>query len=96
MTEYRLLVEEDALAFVEGLDEKSERICKQNLKKLANDPYPGGGRGDKKRLVVDGDVVYRLHIGRTFRAFYDIDEDADVVRILEVLPIDDAHKRYGF
>lgn len=96
MTEYRLLVEEDALEFIERLDEKSERICKQNLKKLAEDPYPGGGQGDKERIVVDGEEVYRLHIGRTFTAFYVIDEDADVVRILEVLPIDDAHKRYGF
>lgn len=96
MTEYRLLVEADALEFVETLDEKSERICKQNLEKLAENPYPGTGRGDKERLVVDGETVYRLHIGRTFTAFYDIDEDGNAVRIHESLPIDEAHKRYGF
>lgn len=96
MTEYRLLIEEDALEFIESLDEKSERICKSNLKKLADNPYPGEGPGDTERLVLEGETVYRLHIGRTFTAFYDIDEDVGVVRILEVLSIDDAHKRYGF
>lgn len=95
MTEYRLQVEEEALAFIESLDEKSERICKENLKKLAEDPYPGSGKGDKERLVVDGEEVYRLHIGRTFTAFYDILEGENVVQIFEVLPIDEAHKRYG-
>lgn len=96
MTEYRLLVEEDVLAFLTALDEKSERICKRNLKKLATDPYPGSGAADKERLAVDGELVYRLHIGRTFTAFYDIDEAEGVVRVLELLPIDEAHKRYGF
>lgn len=96
MTDYRLLIEEEALEFIEGLNEKSERICKQNLKKLADTPYPGSGQGDKERLVVDGEKVYRLHIGRTFTAFYDVDETASTVKVLEVLPIDDAHKRYGY
>lgn len=95
MTEYRLLVEADVLAFIEGLDEKSERICKRNLEKLAENPYPGRGKGDKERLEVDGETVYRLHIGRTFTAFYDVDEDQETVRVLELLPIDEAHERYG-
>lgn len=95
MTEYGIQVEEEALGFIESLDEKSERICKDNLKKLADDPYPGSGKGDKERLVVDGEEVYRLHIGRTFTAYYDILESEGVVMILEVLPIDEAHKRYG-
>lgn len=96
MAEYDLLVEQEALDFVNGLDEKSERICKENLKKLTEDPYPGSGKGDKERLVVEGEQVYRLHIGRTFTAFYDIDEEANAVRVFEVLPIDEAHKRYGY
>lgn len=95
MSEYTLLVEEAALAFINGLDEKSERICKDNLKKLATDPYPGSGKGDKERLVVDGEEVHRLHIGRTYTAFYDIEESDEVVRVLEVLPIDEVHDRYG-
>ena len=96
MTEYKLLVEQEALEFVKSLDEKSERICKENLKKLVENPYPGRGRGDKEKLAVDGEVVFRLHIGRTFTAFYEILEDEGAVRVLEVLPIDEAHDRYGF
>jgi len=95
MADYDLLVERDALEFVDGLDEKSERICKDNLAKLADDPYPEGGTGDKERLVVDGEEVYRLHVGRTYTAFYDVDDDEQAVYVLEVLPIDEAHKRYG-
>jgi len=95
MAAYQLLIEQDALNFINTLDEKSERICKDNLKKLAEDPYPGSGKGDKERLVVEGTETYRLHIGRTYTAFYDINEGNNAVEVLEVLPIDEAHKRYG-
>lgn len=96
MAAHDLLVEREALAFINRLDEKSERICKENLKKLGEEPYPGRGKGDKEKLVVDGEEVYRLHIGRTFTAFYEILEDEKAVRVLEVLPIDEAHDRYGY
>ena len=96
MAAYDLLIEQDALEFINGLETKSERICKDNLKKLAEDPCPGSGKGDKERLVVDGEEIHRLHIGRTYTAFYDIDNNANTVHIFEVLPIDEAHKRYGY
>ena len=84
-----------AVEYLRALDEKSRRICKDNLRKLEEDPYPGRGRGDKERLSVDGEEIYRLHIGRTHTAFYVVLEDQQEVRVVEVLPIDDAHKRYG-
>jgi hypothetical protein len=40
--------------------------------------------------------MYRLHIGRTHTAFYDILDAEKEVRVVEILDIDDAHKRYGF
>lgn len=95
MADYDLLVHPDALDFVESLDDKSERICKDNLEKLERNPYPGRGRGDTEAIVVDGREVYRLHVGRTFTAFYEVIEDEGTVRVLEVLPIDEAHDRYG-
>lgn len=95
MSDHRLLVEEEVLEFLDGLDGKSERICKDNLKKLAEDPYPGSGKGDKERLYVAGEEVYRLHVGRTYTAFYEILEAENAVRVLELLPIDEAHDRYG-
>lgn len=96
MADYDLLVHPDALDFVESLDDKSERICKDNLEKLQENPYPGRGKGDKEAIVVDGEEVYRLHVGRTFTAFYEVLEDEGAVRVLEVLPIDEAHDRYEF
>lgn len=92
--DYDILVAQDVAEFLSQLDEKSERIVRDNLSKLS-EPYPGQGSGDKERITWRGDEVYRLHIGRTWTAFYDVDESEDVVRVLDVLPIDDAHKEYG-
>lgn len=96
MPTYRVEVEARVQAFLEALDAKSRRVCVENLKKLAQGPYPGRGAGDKERLVVRGEEVYRLHIGRTFTAFYIIMSKERLVRVLELLPIADAHKRYGY
>ena len=92
---YEVLLSDEATDFLRSLDNKSKNICKKNLTKLSQ-PYPGRGIGDKEKLVVAGEEVYRLHIGRTFTAFYIIDEKSRVVRILEILPIEAAHKKYGF
>ncbi|ELZ84551.1 plasmid stabilization system [Haloferax gibbonsii ATCC 33959] len=37
-----------------------------------------------------------MHVSRTYTAIYTVLEDEKEVRVLEILPIDDAHKRYGF
>ena len=68
------------------------------LRKLADDPYPrpDSGSGDKEKLVIEGEELYRLHIGRTHTAFYDVLESDGEVRVIEIVDIDEAHKRYGF
>lgn len=97
MSEYDILLGDDAREFLEVADEKSERICKENLEYLSGNPYPGRGRGDKEKLPIDGRRDrYRMHISRTYTAIYTVLEDEKEVRVLELLPIDDAHKRYGF
>ena len=85
-----VVVADDVAEFLWAMDEKSRRVCKRNLAKLSR-PYPGRGIGE--RIVVDGQELYRLHIGRTYTAFYVIGKD--VVRVIELLPIDAAHKKYG-
>lgn len=92
---YRVVVSDDVRDFLRSLDPKSRGICKKNLAKLAL-PYPGRGSGDKERIVVAGVEVYRLHIGRTYTAFYVIDERMKLVRVIEVLSIEAAHKKYGY
>ncbi|WP_459193644.1 type II toxin-antitoxin system RelE family toxin [Halosimplex sp. J119] len=95
---YEVLLAEEAREYVAALDEKSARIVKDNLRKLADDPYPRPepGSGDKEKLVIDGEELYRLHIGRTHTAFYDVLEGDEEVRVIEIVDIDEAHKRYGF
>lgn len=91
---YDILVAQEVAAFLDELDEKSERIVRENLEQLVS-PYPGEGPGDKERITWRGDEVYRLHIGRTWTAFYDILEADKEVRVLRIMPIDQAHKEYG-
>lgn len=95
---YSILLSDDAREYIAALDEKSTRIVKENLRKLENDPYPrpDSGHGDKEKLVVEGEEMYRLHIGRTHTAFYVIREDLEQVRIVDIMTIDEAHERYGY
>lgn len=92
--DFEVVVSTEADDFLRNADEKTERICRDNLSKLSR-PYPGRGPGDKEKLVIEGEELYRLHIGRTHTAFYDILEDEKLVQVLDILPIDEAHKRYG-
>lgn len=48
-----------------------------------------------ERITWRGAEIYRLHIGRTWTAFYDFHDDAVVVKVLEVMPIDDIKKAHG-
>jgi mRNA-degrading endonuclease RelE of RelBE toxin-antitoxin system len=95
---YNILLGDDARDYLSALDEKSQRILKENLRKLQDDPHPrpGAGSGDREKLPVDGEELYRLHIGRTHTAFYQILDDESEVRVIEITDIDDAHSRYGF
>lgn len=77
---YDVRVSDDVLQSLNSLDAKSRNICIKNVKKLVN-PYPGRGLGDKESIVVDGEEVYRLHIGRTHTAFYIVDEESKTVSI---------------
>ena len=95
---YNILLSEEAQEYYQALDDKSQRIVKENLQKLESEPYPkpGAGSGDREKLVVNSEEMYRLHIGRTHTAFYKIRDDKEQVRIVDILTIDEAHDLYGF
>jgi len=63
---------------------------------LKDDPYPGKD-GDKELVKApkgrSEEKVYRLHIGRSFTAFYRIEDKT--VYVTEVLTIEQAHKKSG-
>jgi len=92
---FNLLIEQEQVDKINGFDEKSRRIIKEKLETLQEDPFPGK-RGDKEKLTVrQGYILYRLHIGRSWTAFYRINEQKKVIKILDVMTIEQAHKKYG-
>jgi len=89
---YSVRIDIDARTFFAALDLKSRRIIRAHLKDLETDPYPGKA-GDKELLnLPDGVKIYRLHIGRTFTAYYEI--VGKTVYVNEILTIEQAHKKY--
>lgn len=96
MMSYKLYLEPDAKDFLDKLDDKSKRICKDNLRKVEDNPFPGQGIGDKEKVPVEGEEVYRLHIGRSLTAFYYVLKEEKQIRVVEIMPIDNAHEKYGF
>lgn len=94
---YEVLLGDQPREYLAELDEKSRRIVRENLTKLRDDPYPrpGAGSGDREKITFEGEEVYRMHIGRTHTAIYDVIESEDAVEVYRLLPIDEAHKRYS-
>jgi len=93
VTYHLLLNKKKALRFYENLPEKSKKILTEKLQELSIDPYPGG---NKERLCIRGRKDYlRMHISRSLTLFYTIHEKDKSVHILEILTIEQAHKKYG-
>jgi mRNA-degrading endonuclease RelE of RelBE toxin-antitoxin system len=81
---------------INRLPKKTRRIIRTALERLEEDPFPGG-QGDKEKLVLKGGVIiYRLHVSRTYTVFYEIDKRKKLVIVQEILPIEQAHKKYGY
>lgn len=87
-------IEKNALEFIENLPEKSQRIVKDKLKILKEDPYPGKD-GDKELLNLPDYKLYRIHIARSYTAFYTIDSKNSIITILNIMTTEKAHKKYG-
>lgn len=89
------MVDKRAVNFLNDLDAKDQRIIKEKLKILQDNPYPGSD-GDKEKLHTNKKrESYRLHIARSFTVIYNIDSDKGIVYITHIMPIEKAHRRYG-
>ena len=92
---FEVKVRNTADAYISSLPEKSRRIIKNALSGLEENPFPGSG-GDKEKLVLgDGREIYRLHIARIYTAFYSVDKENRIVKVHDILTIEQAHKKYG-
>jgi len=88
---YHLVINTKALKYLEQLPD----LVREKCKSLASDPFPGK-HGDKELISRKGHKdIYRLHIGRSYTAFYRIYKDEKIVKILDVTTIEQAHKLYG-
>lgn len=92
---FQVLIKRRSVDAIKELPGKTRRIIHDALKSLEQDPYPGTG-GDKELLHhEEGIEVYRLHIGRSYTAFYTIDTRSHVVQVHDMMTIGQAHKKYG-
>lgn len=90
---YSVLINRDALKYIDALTEKSKRLIKRKLETLKDDPYPG--RDDKKKLQFPDYDLFRMHVSRSYTIFYRIYEEEKTVKVLDIMTIEEAHKRYG-
>jgi len=93
---YEIAVQRKSADFLNSLDDKSRRIIVTWLATLEENPHPGKG-GDRELIKSPkgrpDEKVYRLHVGRSFTAFYQI--KGKTVYVTEILTIEQAHKKYG-
>ena len=82
----KINIEKRALLYVNSLREKDRRIVKQHLLML-EDPYTA----PDVELLQNGHC--RMHIAHSYTAFFDV-VPGGIVNILEVMTIEEAHKRY--
>ena len=93
---YEVRIDVDAADFLNSQDEKTQSIIKDNLGKLKDEPYPSpkAQSGDREKVTVNGEEVYRMHISRSYTAFYVVDDKDEQVVVTDIVDIDTAHKMY--
>lgn len=91
---FRVLISKTALSFLDLCPEKSRRLIRERCLALRDNPYPSG-TGDRKRLHLGSSKLYRMHIGRSYTVFYRILRDEEVVKVLDIMTFEQAHRRYG-
>lgn len=86
-------IEDEPLAFLESLPEKTRYIVRNKLSLLKTDPCPGKG-GDKEKFTCRGKKpVYRLPVSHSYTALYRIEKNTVFIYYLDT--IERAHKKYG-
>jgi mRNA-degrading endonuclease RelE of RelBE toxin-antitoxin system len=93
---YEVRIDVEAADFLNSQDEKTQSIIKKNLGKLKDEPYPSpeAQSGDREKVTVNGEEVYRMHISRSYTAFYVVHEEEEQVVVTDIVDIDTAHKMY--
>ena len=91
---WSVLVEENAMKFLDSLDKRRAENIKENLRFLKESPYPWQGSGDKKEIKGSTKSAFRMRIG-DYRVFYIVEKEKNMVKITEIMTAEVAHKKYG-
>ncbi|MDO9323818.1 MAG: hypothetical protein Q7T80_02565 [Methanoregula sp.] len=83
-------IERSVIKTLEKYPEKIREHIFSHLRKL-EDPYSAPGVECLHSKV----QVYRMHIGRTYTIIFKIHKDSNIVQVLDLMTIEQAHKRYG-
>jgi len=90
---WKVLIENNALKFLESLDKKRSENIKEELRLLKESPFPDI-HGNKKEIKGTSKSAFRLRIG-DYRAFYTIEAEDKTVKVTEIITAEAAHKKYG-
>jgi mRNA interferase RelE/StbE len=91
---YRVLISKKALSFLSVAPEKSQRLIRDHCLALADNPYPSK-TGDRKRLRLGDYDLFGMHVGHSYTVFYRIFPEEKMVKVLDIMTFEQAHRRYG-
>ena len=83
-------IEKGVIKTLEKYPEKIREHIFNHLRKL-EDPY----NAPDVECLHSKVQVYRMHIGRTYTVIFKIVKESDCVMVLDLMTIEQAHKRYG-
>jgi mRNA interferase RelE/StbE len=83
-------IERGVIKTLEKYPEKIREHIFNHLRKLEN-PYDAPDVECLHPKV----QVYRMHIGRTYTVIFKIHKVSNIVQVLDLMTIEQAHKRYG-
>ena len=83
-------IERSVIKTLEKYPEKIREHIFNHLRKL-EDPY---STPDVECLHSKLNV-YRMHVGRTYTIIFKINKESNIVTVLDLMTIEQAHKRYG-
>lgn len=92
-SEYEVRLDPELVDFAADLEDRKDRMFREELQKIAEDPHPSSETRSWMAVGPAEKPWYRYKIGRSWFVYYVVDEAAGVIRIADVLPYDDVLDR---
>ena len=83
-------IERGVIKTLEKYPEKIREHIFSHFRKLEN-PYTA----PDVECLYSKTQIYHMHIGRTHAVIFRINKESDMVQVLDLMTIEQAHKRYG-